>query len=141
LTNNETLCKIAGVKDKHFTGDKMDNVTKLNLLYDYYGDFLTKKQKEIFESYYLNDLSLGEIAQNCGITRQGVYDVLRRSQDILYNFEKKLGMVKRYIYRKKEIEEILVILEELKSGLDPDFKEKYKDVSSRVSALLKEGGV
>lgn len=60
---------------------------------------------------------------------------------IYYIILKKLGMVKRYIYRKKEIEEILVILEELKSGLDPDFKEKYKDVSSRVSALLKEGGV
>jgi predicted DNA-binding protein YlxM (UPF0122 family) len=119
----------------------MDNVTKLNLLYDYYGDFLTKKQKEIFESYYLNDLSLGEIAQNCGITRQGVYDVLRRSQDILFNFEEKLGMVKKYICRKKEIKEILIILEELESGIDPGFKDKYKDVNSRVSSLLTEGGV
>jgi predicted DNA-binding protein YlxM (UPF0122 family) len=119
----------------------VDNITKLNLLFDHYGDFLTKKQKDIFELYYVNDLSLGEIAEICGITRQGVYDVLRRSQDILLNFEEKLGMVKKYICRKKDIEQILVLLEELESGLNPAYKEKYNDVYSYVSALLKEGGV
>lgn len=66
----------------------MDNITRLNLLFDYYGDFLTKKQRDIFEQYYLNDLSLGEIAENNGITRQGVYDNLRRAQRALQNFEK-----------------------------------------------------
>ena len=119
----------------------MDNITKLNFLFDYYGDFLTKKQKDIFEYYYVNDLSLGEIAEICGITRQGVYDVLRRSQDILLNFEEKLGMVKKYLYRKKELKEILELLEELEPGLAADYKEKYNDVYSCVSALLKEGGV
>lgn len=85
----------------------MDNITKLNLLFDYYGDFLTKKQKDIFELYYLNDLSLGEIAENSGITRQGVYDILRRSQDILLNFEEKLGMVKKYTCQKKRFKKYL----------------------------------
>lgn len=119
----------------------MDNITKLNLLFDYYGDFLTKKQKDIFEQYYINDLSLGEIAENNGITRQGVHDILRRSQNILQNFEKKLGMVEKYLVRKKEIEETLRLLEELEPGLAAGYKEKYKDVYNRVASLLKEGGV
>jgi len=114
----------------------VDNITKLNLLFDYYGDFLTKKQKDIFELYYLNDLSLGEIAENSGITRQGVYDILRRSQDILLNFEEKLGMVKKYTCQKKEIQKILVILEELEQGLALDYKQKYTDVYNRISSLL-----
>lgn len=119
----------------------MDNITKLNLLFDYYGDFLTKKQRDIFEQYYLNDLSLGEIAENSGITRQGVYDILRRSQNILQNFEKKLGIVKKYIYRRQEIEKILKLLEELEPGLPADYKEKYIDTYNSVASLLKEGGV
>lgn len=119
----------------------MDNITKLNLLFDYYGDFLTKKQKNIFEQYYLNDLSLGEIAENTGITRQGVHDVLRRSQETLVNFEEKLGMVKKHIQQRKEIEEILILLKEIEPGLDLSYKEKYRDVYNRVSSLLKEGGV
>lgn len=119
----------------------MDNITKLNFLFDYYGDFLTKKQKDIFELYYLNDLSLGEIAENNGITRQGVYDILRRSQDILLNFEEKLGMVKKYLYREKELEEILELLEELEPGLADDYKERYKDIYKRIASLLTEGGV
>ncbi|MDD4568520.1 MAG: YlxM family DNA-binding protein [Tepidanaerobacteraceae bacterium] len=118
----------------------MDNITKLNLLFDYYGGFLTNKQQDIFELYYLNDLSLGEIAENNGITRQGVYDILRRSQHILYNFEEKLGMVSKYFSRKKEIEEILILLEELKQGLSSDYDKKYKVVYNRVVSLLKEGG-
>ncbi len=119
----------------------MDNITKLNLLFDYYGDFLTKKQKNIFEQYYLNDLSLGEIAENAGITRQGVHDVLRRSQETLVNFEEKLGMVKKHIQQRKEIEEILALLKEIEPGLELSYKEKYRDVYNRVSSLLKEGGV
>lgn len=119
----------------------MDNITKLNLLFDYYGDFLTKKQKNIFEQYYLNDLSLGEIAENAGITRQGVHDVLRRSQETLVNFEEKLGMVKKHIQQRKEIEEILTLLKEIEPGLELSYKEKYRDVYNRVSSLLKEGGV
>jgi len=119
----------------------VDNITKLNLLFDYYGDFLTKKQRDIFEQYYLNDLSLSEIAENSGITRQGVHDILRRSQNILQNFEKKLGMIKKSASRRKEIEKILKLLEELEPGLATDYKEKFKDTYNRVASLLKEGGV
>jgi len=119
----------------------VDNITRLNLLFDYYGDFLTKKQRDIFEQYYLNDLSLGEIAENNGITRQGVYDNLRRAQRALQNFEKKLGLVNKYFSLRMEIEKALKLLEELEPGLSADYKEKYKEACSILASLLKEGGV
>lgn len=118
----------------------MDNVTKLNLLYDYYGDFLTEKQREIFELYYQNDLSLGEIAENSGVTRQGVHDTLRRSQEILNNFEEKLGMIKKHFKRKQEIEEILKALKELEPGVSTGYEGNFSQVYNSVSLLLKEGG-
>jgi predicted DNA-binding protein YlxM (UPF0122 family) len=65
---------------------------ELPLYYDFYGDFLTDKQARFFEMYYNEDLSLAEIAQVEGITRQGVRDVLERARKKLYGMEKKLGL-------------------------------------------------
>ena len=71
--------------------DTMDLV----LLYDYYGDLLTDRQKECFELRYYQDLSLGEIASELGISRQGVHDNLNRTEALLRNMEMKTGCVSR----------------------------------------------
>ncbi|WP_286680689.1 YlxM family DNA-binding protein [Tepidanaerobacter sp. EBM-49] len=118
----------------------MDNITKLNLLFDCYGSLLTENQRNVFKMHYFNDLSLGEIAEITGITRQGVYDALRRSQEMLINFEENLGMVKRYLKQEKEIKHILEVLKEIEPGVDSAFKEKYEDVCNCVYSLLQEGG-
>lgn len=118
----------------------MDNITKINLLYDYYGEFLTKKQREIFELYFFNDLSMGEIAENIGITRQGVFDMVRRCQDILNDFEEKLGMVKRYLKMEREIKKISLALKELEPGVSEEYKEKLHNIYTSINLLLKEGG-
>ena len=65
------------------------------LLYDYYGDLLTDRQKECFEMRYYQDLSLGEIAVELGISRQGVHDNLSRTEALLRNMEAKTGCVSR----------------------------------------------
>jgi len=78
----------------------MDKITKINLLFDYYGDFLTEKQKEIFELYYCYDLSFGEIAEQYGITRQGVYDIVHRSLRTLKDYEKNEVPVSRRCAKK-----------------------------------------
>lgn len=67
----------------------------LVLLYDYYGDLLTERQKECFELRYYQDLSLGEIASELGISRQGVHDNLCRTEALLKNMEAKTGCVAR----------------------------------------------
>lgn len=68
---------------------------ELVLLYDYYGDLLTARQKEIFDLRYGQDLSLGEIGEELGISRQGVHDNLSRTEALLRNMERKTGCVRR----------------------------------------------
>ena len=68
---------------------------ELVLLFDYYGDLLTDRQKECFEMRYYQDLSLGEIAAELGISRQGVHDNLSRTEALLRNMEAKTGCVSR----------------------------------------------
>lgn len=67
----------------------------LSLLFDYYGDLLTEKQRTCFDLYYNQDLSLGEIAQEAGISRQGVHDSLSRAETALRTMEEKTGAVAR----------------------------------------------
>ncbi|WP_186564418.1 YlxM family DNA-binding protein [Lawsonibacter celer] len=69
---------------------------RMALLYDFYGDMLTDRQKEFYDLYYNEDLSLAEIAENYGITRQGVRDVIVRAEAILTELEDKTGIVKRF---------------------------------------------
>ncbi|MDR1735280.1 MAG: YlxM family DNA-binding protein [Oscillospiraceae bacterium] len=75
---------------------KNDTVTAA-LLLDFYGDLLTGRQREIFELYHGQDLSLSEIAQDAGITRQGVRDALARAGAALDAYEDKLGLVARFL--------------------------------------------
>ncbi|HHY04336.1 MAG TPA: YlxM family DNA-binding protein [Thermoanaerobacterales bacterium] len=118
----------------------MDKITKINLLFDYYGDFLTEKQKEIFELYYCYDLSFGEIAEQYGITRQGVYDIVHRSLRTLKDYEKKLGMLRKYEKLEKKVKNVLNLLSELRSGVKSSYSDKFYMICDEVASILKEGG-
>ena len=76
------------------------------LLFDFYGDLLTEKQRTCFDLYYNQDLSLGEIAQMEGISRQGVHDTLARAETILQGMEEKTGCVQRALQTRKALERI-----------------------------------
>jgi len=83
----------------HFTerGAKMKSDTfYMSMLFDFYGELLTDKQKEFFDLYYNEDLSLTEIAEHAGISRQGVRDAIVRSEAILRDVEERCGLVKKY---------------------------------------------
>ena len=73
-----------------------DNPVTMALLFDFYGDTLTEKQKDYFDLYHGRDLSLSEISENEGITRQGVRDVISRAEASLRELESSLGLVARY---------------------------------------------
>lgn len=73
-----------------------DNPVEMALLFDFYGDILTDRQKDFFDLYHNNDLSLSEIAENAGITRQGVRDIINRAEQTLRTMEDKLRLVERY---------------------------------------------
>ncbi len=83
------------------------DATELILLYDYYGDLLTERQRECFELRYNQDLSLGEIGQELGISRQGVFDNLSRTEALLKNMEQKTGCVQRDQRCRRVIAQIL----------------------------------
>lgn len=69
---------------------------RITFLLDFYGDMLTEKQREVVECYYNEDLSLAEIAEEKGITRQGVRDGIKRAEQQLLEMEERLGLAKRF---------------------------------------------
>jgi len=69
---------------------------RIGQLYDFYGALLTDKQRKCLEMHYLNDLSLAEIADEFQVSRQAVHDILRRVEQLLEDYEAKLGLVERY---------------------------------------------
>ena len=80
---------------------------ELILLYDYYGNLLTERQRECFELRYYQDLSLGEIGEELGISRQGVHDNLSRTEALLHNMELKTGCVRRDQACRSAVQKIL----------------------------------
>lgn len=74
----------------------MDKNVEIGLLLDFYGNFLTERQREIIGLYYEENLSFTEIAENLEITKQAVSDAIKRSEKILYDMEEKLGLLKQY---------------------------------------------
>ena len=82
----------------------MNGLLEQALLYDFYGELLTEHQKEIYEKFVLEDLSLSEIADDAGISRQGVHDVLKRCNKILEGYEERLHLVEKFINIKSKVE-------------------------------------
>ena len=83
----------------------MEKFIEEALLYDFYGELLTEHQKLIYEDFVLNDLSLSEIAEDREISRQGVYDIVRRCRKQLQGYEAKLHLVAKFIHTKERVAE------------------------------------
>jgi len=88
----------------------LEETTRVNLLYDFYGNFLTGRQRECLELYYQHDLSLAEIADNNAISRQGVHDLIKRAVRTLENTEKRLGLVARFVMQEKDLRKLQELL-------------------------------
>lgn len=84
----------------------MEKIVEQGILYDFYGELLTAHQRQIYEDAVFNDLSLSEIAEDNGISRQGVHDLLKRCDRILAEYESKLHLVKKFTHIKKKVEMI-----------------------------------
>lgn len=107
------------------------DTTELILLYDYYGSLLTDRQRECFELRYNQDLSLGEIGQELGISRQGVFENLSRAEALLQNMEEKTGCVRRDRACRKAIGEILEISRDLQNSRD----ENVVKLANRIAVV------
>ena len=83
----------------------MEKIVEQGLLYDFYGELLTDHQRHIYEDVVFNDMSLSEIAEEQGISRQGVHDLIKRCDRILAGYEEKLRMVEKLDQTKRMVEE------------------------------------
>ena len=90
----------------HDRGGAMDQTLRESLLMDFYGELLPKRQKDVIKLYYEEDLSLSEIAEEFGITRQGVHDALKKGQHSLAEYEKCLGLIQRFQDQREKIHQL-----------------------------------
>lgn len=94
----------------------LEKFNRMALLLDFYGALLTPRQRRIFELYYEHNLSLGEIAEEYDISRQAVYDLLRRTEKSLESYERRLGLVAKFQEDRKKLREALAWLRQLPRG-------------------------
>ena len=119
----------------------MKNQTyRMTMLFDFYGELLTERQKEFFDLYYNEDLSLAEIAENNGITRQGVRDVIVRAEGVMQEIEDKTGLIRRFMAMKGDLDKIEQAAEALRKinyrqYETPDIDMHLKSISEAVAAL------
>lgn len=86
--------------------DILDEKVEEAMLFDFYGELLKSPNKEMYEDYVLNDLSLAEVAENYSVTRQAVHDVIKRTGSKLKDYEAKLHLIEKYTYSLKKLKEI-----------------------------------
>ena len=110
---------------------------EMSLLFDFYGETLTEKQRELFDLYYNEDLSLAEIAEHAGITRQGVRDSIKRAEHALREMEDKLGLVARYGGTERCAEELMREVERLRAlNAGTLHSSEAEAIASRMASLL-----
>lgn len=111
----------------------MDKNVEIGILYEYYGGLLTETQSESIEKYYLEDLSITEIADMMGVSKQSISENLKRSERTLLNFEENLGLYKKMI----SLSELIDILDKnLIEDLDDDKYSKYLKLIYEIKSKL-----
>ena len=109
---------------------EIEKTNRMNALFEFYSTLLTEKQMNYIELYYGDDLSLGEIAEEYGVSRQAVYDNIKRTEKLLESYEKKLHLYSNYIVREEMIE---VIKEKITN--DPVDKEEINDLLDKIQEI------
>ena len=105
----------------------MESIEKISLLYDFYGRLLTEKQRQVMELYHEENLSLAEIAEEFGISRQGVHDTLKKAEHLLTEYEDKLGLVAKLMKSRHAIAEIDRIIDGIIDSLTASIEGKSLD--------------
>ncbi|MBQ9765122.1 MAG: YlxM family DNA-binding protein [Lachnospiraceae bacterium] len=117
----------------------MEKLLEQTLLFDFYGELLTEHQKQIYEEVVLDDYSLSEVAQDRGITRQGVHDLIKRCNKILADYEEKLHLVEKFM----NIQRLVADIEDcaatsIKEGDKTNYEEAMKKIKNISEEIRKE---
>ena len=103
---------------------------KIGFLLDFYGDVLTERRRTVLDYYYNDDLSLAEIADEIGISRQGVRDLIKNAEEELYFYEEKLGLAARFRKTREQAERLMELLKE--SGADGEIYQAAEELINSV---------
>ena len=115
----------------------MEKNVKISMLLDMYGKLLTEKQYFLLDDYYNQDLSLSEIAENEGITRQAVRDNLKKGENKLFEYEEKLGFMRKTLMQEEKIANILSQISKIRDGAsDKEVAKVLEDVKNKLNCLV-----
>ena len=115
----------------------MKDIFKSSLLYDFYGELLTERQQQVYESVVLEDYSLSEAAEDLGISRQGVHDMIKRCNKTLEEYEQKLHLVEKFLSVKEKVSKIDDTLAEWEREKN-DPEEMVKRIRKIADAIIEE---
>jgi len=110
----------------------METKVELAYLYDFYGELLNEHQRQIYEDFVLNDLSLGEIAAEEGISRQGVHDMVKRCTKKLQDYEDKLHLVDKFLHVKENVGQIHELAKQYKESADENILNDIEIISNQI---------
>lgn len=120
----------------------IDDIARMSLLHDFYGQLLTERQRMVYELYHGENLSLAEIAQELGISRQGVHDALKNGRRALEGYEEKLGLVERFVQTEAAVDEIdekimemIDLLRGSSSDSDEDLIRRLRHIKTIIDRL------
>ncbi|MGN0711627.1 MAG: YlxM family DNA-binding protein [Anaerovoracaceae bacterium] len=114
-----------------------DKIAEVSLLYDFYGELLTSRQREVMQLYHEENLSLSEIASEFSISRQGVHDALKNAEKALYEYEDKLGLVEKFGKTRAAVSEIEksldILIEENRDN--PGLTDKLTNIKNVIDKI------
>ncbi len=118
----------------------MDKKVQVGLLFSFYRNMLTDRQNECVDLYYNEDLSLSEISEHLGITRQGVRDNIKRAEQSMYDIEQRLGLASKFLRIQEKLDNIDDIIREIEQSpnvryLSDDIKHKINDILTIISDI------
>ncbi|MHA6529294.1 YlxM family DNA-binding protein [Paenibacillus sp. BAC0078] len=113
--------------------NRLEKTNRINLLFAFYERLLTDKQQTFLKYYFHDDFSLGEIAAEFDISRQAVYEHVKRAEQVLENYEEKLGLLKKHESRNKYLDELRRLPE---TGMLPEqYKLRFTEIVDRLQRL------
>ncbi len=114
----------------------MDKHIEVSILWEIYGKLLTKKQYDVLNDYYNNDLSLSEIAENNNISRQGVRDIIKKGENKLFDYEEKLKIMEKNTKNERTIQLVLAQLSKIQENSSDKKVEKIlNEVQKEISVM------
>ncbi|KAB3535197.1 putative DNA-binding protein [Alkaliphilus pronyensis] len=114
----------------------IEKTIKISMLYDFYSPLLTERQRDIIDYYYNQDFSLGEIAEIFSISRQAVYDTIKRTEKIMYEYEERLKLIELYSSRAETIKKTFIQVEQLDKLIKKNAPKEELEEEIRVIKIL-----